>query len=223
MEKRRKLDDLERGRDLSRILAFTDGVFAIAATLLVLQIDVPSGVDSASALWDGITEQGGDLWAYLFSFLVIGFFWIHHHRFMREVAEFDRGLMLINLVYLVFVVLIPFTSQVIGEYGEYPVAVTLYAINMSLVSLAFAWIQRHSLVRGLVADGYEWDAELSYKSSLFSSAYFLVAIPLSLLVGSWALLSWFGMRFDPFQKERDRVYENARRQAAPTPGSGDRG
>ncbi len=214
VEKQRKLDDLERGRDLSRILAFTDGVFAIAATLLVLQIDVPSGIDSASALWEGITDQGGDLWAYLFSFMVIGFFWIHHHRFMREVAEFDRGLMLINIVYLIFVVLIPFTSQILGEYGDYPVAVILYAVNMSLVSLASAWTQRHALARGLIADGYEWDARLSFRSSLFNSAFFLVAIPLSFPFGAWALLSWIGMRYDPFQRERDRIYKNAKRVAA---------
>ena len=214
MKERRKLDDLERGRDLSRILAFTDGVFAIAATLLVLQIDVPSNVGSSSELWRGITDQSGDVYAYLISFVVIGFFWISHHRFMRQIAEFDRGLMVINLFYLIAVVLIPFTSQVLGEYGNYFVAVAIYALNMSLVSLAAAWAQTHALKSGLVTEGYEWDVDLTRKSNLFNAAYFLTAIPLSLVVGGWALLAWFGLRFDPFQRKRDRVYEAAKAGSA---------
>ncbi|MBK5111340.1 MAG: DUF1211 domain-containing protein [Thermoleophilia bacterium] len=215
MKKRRNLGDLERGRDLSRILAFTDGVFAIAATLLVLQIEVPADVSSSSALWQGVADQSGDLLAYILSFLVIAFFWMSHHRFMRQVREFDRGLMLLNVVYLLWLVLIPFTSQLIGEYGSYPAGIALYSLNMSLVTLTMALMVWHCRSRGLLREGFEWDIDLTVKSGLFTAAYFLIAIPLSLLVGGWALLSWIGLRYDPYQRKRDRLERQVLAESAP--------
>jgi TMEM175 potassium channel family protein len=210
--KQRVLSDLERGRDLSRIIGFTDGVFAIAATLLILQIDVPPDVGSSSALWDGIADQISDLSAYLFSFLVIGYFWIFHHRFLRTVREFDKGLMVLNIVYLLWVVLIPFTSQVMGEYGEFPSAIAVYAVNMSAVAVSAAVMQRHCLRHGLIDEGYEWEVDSTLKSNLFNAAYFPLAIPLSFLIGGWSLIIWFGLALDPFQRQRDRALADVKRR-----------
>ncbi|MGA1213785.1 MAG: TMEM175 family protein, partial [Solirubrobacterales bacterium] len=68
MSEQEEIPGLERGRDLSRVVAFTDGVFAIAITLLVLQLDVPKGISSASDLWQQVfVDQGVDFVAFLIS------------------------------------------------------------------------------------------------------------------------------------------------------------
>ncbi len=214
----RKLPTLERGRDLSRILAFTDGVFAIAITLLVLQIDVPTGAESASALAEDLADQSSDFTAFAISFAVIGSFWISNHRFARTIREFDRGLMLLLLLYLAFVVLIPFSSQLMGEYGDrFDLSVLIYVVNITGVVGASLLMTHHLLRRGLVKPEYEWDAALTRKSQLFTSAYFLLSIPFIPLLGPWTPLLWFGLRFDPFQRRREAAYSKG---SAAEPDSG---
>ncbi len=201
------LPTLERGRDLSRIVAFTDGVFAIAITLLVLQLEVPLDATSPSDLLDKLGDQSADFTAFWISFIVIGSFWISNHRFMRTVREFDRGLMFLILPYLGFMVLIPFTSQLMGEYsGEFDIAVFFYVLNMvAMTAMAFL-LQSHVLRRGLAKPEYVWDIELTRKSSLFTMAVFAASAPLAFVLGPWTPLLWIGLRWDPFQLRRDRAY-----------------
>lgn len=210
----KNLPPLERGRDLSRIVTFTDGVFAIAITLLVLQIDVPTGAESASALADDLLNQSPDFTAFAISFLVIGHFWISNHRFMRTVREFDTGLMFQLLIYLGFMVLIPFSSQLMGEYSdEYHFTVVIYTLNM--VGIVFgAWLMAsHVLAKGLAEPQYEWDVELTRKSQVFSGGLFLLTIPFAFVLGPWTPLLWFALRWDPYQRRRNAAYSD------PVPGS----
>jgi uncharacterized membrane protein len=120
--------------EFSRVVAFSDGVFAIAITLLVLALEIPAGLDD---LGKAIGDRGDEFFAYGLSFAVIGSLWIAHHRFFANLARFDGPLMVLNLVYLAFVALIPFSSSLLGSYaGETPAVIT-YAINMVAVSLVF--------------------------------------------------------------------------------------
>jgi TMEM175 potassium channel family protein len=103
--KRREGNEIE----FSRIVAFSDGVFSIAITLLVLNLGVGKYVSSgelADALWD----QRENLLAYALSFAVIGRFWLVHHRFFSEVTGFDNRLISLNIFYLAWIVLIPFSA-----------------------------------------------------------------------------------------------------------------
>jgi uncharacterized membrane protein len=203
----RKLPSLERGQDFSRIVAFTDGVFAIAITLLVLQIDVPAGVTSASDLWDGLGEQTGDFIAFAVSFLVIGSFWIANHRFMRTLREFDRGLLMLLLPYLGVMVLIPFSSQLMGEYGDqFDLSVILYIINMIAIGLAGILMSTHVLRRDLAKPEYKWYVALTRRSSIFTIGLFALTIPLVFVLGPWTPALWILLRFDPFERRRDRAY-----------------
>lgn len=181
-------------------------MFAIAITLLVLQIDVPTSASSSSDLWHQIRDQAGDLFAFGLSFIVIGFFWIGNHRLMRQIKEFDRGLMVINIVYLGFIVLVPFTSQLIGEFGRYLTSIAFYATNLAVIGLLSYWIKMHILRNHLEVDGYEWDLRLSAKSDLFNVGSFLLAIPLAYFIGTYALFLWIGNRWDPYQRRRDSIY-----------------
>ena len=99
------------GTDFRRIEAFSDGVIAIAITLLVLTfLDVDIASKTSGELQEVLLDLGPQLWAYALSFAVIGRFWLVHHRVLDVLARFDGVLVALNMVFLASVVLIPFTS-----------------------------------------------------------------------------------------------------------------
>ncbi len=136
--------------EFNRIVAFSDGVFAIAITLLVLALEVP---DHSEDVWNALLRQRGDLFAYALSFAVLGRLWIAHHRFFSVLDRFDGRLMWLNLLYLAFVAIVPYTSDVLGDYGEQTPAVILYAVGMFGVSLTFSIQIMYASRAGLVKRG----------------------------------------------------------------------
>jgi TMEM175 potassium channel family protein len=189
--KRREGNEIE----FSRIVAFSDGVFAIAITLLVLAINVPDhlqGEKLADALWG----QRADFLAYALSFAVIGRFWLVHHRFFGEVTAFDSRLLALNIFYLAWIALIPFTSEVLGDHGGEAVAIVLYATNLSGVVLTGLWMQVSARRSGLTAIDAPTHRELRYRS-LYIAAVFLASIPVALLAPGIAPFMWLALFFDP--------------------------
>lgn len=202
----RGLPSLERGRDLSRILAFTDGVFAIAITLLVLQIEVPTGMTSNADFIDELGSLWPDLFAFAISFMVIGIYWIDHHRLMRMVNEYDNAMMGMTMLYLFWVVLLPFSSQLIGEYGsDVRLSTVFYILNLALLGLSQALMIRVIIKHRLGDPQWDWALGNSFKTSLYMTAVFVLTAPLGLLLGGWTPLLWLILfRVDPFERERNR-------------------
>lgn len=196
----KSLSSLERGTDLSRIVAFVDGVFAIAITLLVLQLDVPIGVDSSSDLWAKLKEEAPEFFAFAISFAVLGFYWLVNHRMMRTLAKFDARLIILMLFYLAFIVLLPFSSELLGEYGKWDLAVVIYIVNVVMVNATLMLVFIHAERASLEKPEYHDQMVLGRKSLAFTTFTFPLAIPLALLVGSWALFIWWLLSaLDPFQ------------------------
>ena len=177
--------------EFSRIVAFSDGVFAIAITLLVLALEVPENADD---LADSILRQRGDVFAYALSFAVLGKLWMSHHRFFSVLDRFDGRLMALNLLYLAFVALVPYTSELLGDYGEQAPAVILYAVGLAGVSLAFAaqivYAYRAGLVKPEVRGA---ERRFAVPASFLVSAIFLASIPVALLSPDAAILMWLGI------------------------------
>ena len=189
--KRREGNEIE----FSRIVAFSDGVFAIAITLLVLNLSIPGHLASdeiAEALWD----QRENFFAYALSFAVIGRFWLVHHRFFSEVKAFDGRLIVLNMFYLGWIVLIPFTSEVLGEYGGKAAAVVLYAANLTGVVLTGMWMAADARRAGLVETSADAHREQRYRS-LFIAIVFLVSIPVAFVAPNIAPFVWLALFFDP--------------------------
>ena len=142
-----------------RLEAFSDGVFAVAITLLVLDIRPPTEVETSSGLWHAL----GDLWpnyaAYAVSFLIIGIVWVNHHAVMTLMARADRGLAFLNLLLLMTVALIPFATALLSEYlthgGPSHVAAAAYSAVITLMGAAFGalWIYA-SREGGLLVPGF---------------------------------------------------------------------
>jgi len=180
--------------EFARIVAFSDGVFAIAITLLVLSLDIPDelhGESVASALWG----QHENLLAYALSFAVIGRFWVVHHRFFSEVTGFDGRLLSLNIFYLAWIVLIPFSSSVLGDHGG-QVAVVLYAANLSGVVLTGMWMAADARGAGLTSIDAGTHREQRYRS-LYIAAVFLASIPVAFVAPGVAPFMWLALFFDP--------------------------
>jgi uncharacterized membrane protein len=189
--KRREGNEIE----FSRIVAFSDGVFAIAITLLVLAINIPDrlvGESLASALWG----QRDAMLAYALSFAVIGRFWVVHHRFFSEVTGFDGRLLSLNIFYLAWIVLIPFSSEVLGDHGGETAAVVLYAANLSGVVLTGMWMAADARGGGLTSIDVASHHEQRYRS-LYIATVFLVSIPVAFVAPGIATLMWLALFFDP--------------------------
>jgi len=189
--KRREGNEIE----FSRIVAFSDGVFSIAITLLVLNLGIAkdlAGGDIADALW----EQRENLLAYAISFAVIGRFWLVHHRFFSEVTAFDSRLIGLNLLYLAWIVLIPFTSEVLGEYGGETAAVVLYAANLTAVVVVGMWMAADARRAGLTSVDPGSHHEQRFRS-IYIAAVFLASIPVAFLAPAIAPLMWLALFFDP--------------------------
>ena len=130
-------DEAAEEEGIGRILALSDGVFAIAITLLILEIAVPATTSAA-----GLPRALLGLWprylAYVLSFLVIARFWMTHRLAFRLIARDDAVLVWLNLLLLMFVAFLPFPTAVVGAHAGSPAAAVLYATSAGLASTASA-------------------------------------------------------------------------------------
>ena len=124
-------------RALDRLIFFSDGVFAIAITLLVLNVALPATQPGyvATGLSSALLATVPKLFSYTLSFLVIGAYWMAHQRTFHYIERYDRGLAWLNIFFLLFVALIPFPTSVLGAYGGQLVAVILYAATLAITGL----------------------------------------------------------------------------------------
>lgn len=196
MQDAQATDDVERTYDFARVVTFTDGVFAIAITLLVLGLDIPPDSHHLSA---DLHNQIPNLFAYALSFFVIGRFWLTHHSFVRGLKEFDRVLVSLTLFYLACIVLLPFTSQLIGNYGGHQQPVVIYAAAIVAVLVSFAAQIVHAYRRDLLNPAYRAHARSrAVPGVLTTAAGFAISIPVAVLVSpSVATYVWVATIFVP--------------------------
>jgi len=138
---------------LDRISFFTDGVFAIAITLLVIEFKVPV-IEHATdeALWNSLKGMAWKLLGFVISFCIVGYYWSVHHRIFGYVEKYTSRLLWLNLSFLFSVVLLPFTSGLLGEYAsetELHLPYAVYVINICLTAsmnaLLWFYLSNHNL------------------------------------------------------------------------------
>lgn len=137
----------ERSFELERLVFFSDAVFAIALTLLAIELRVPTlTVETSDELLRAIYGEWPKFLAFAMSFWIVALYWRTHHRYFRYINRFDNGLIGRNLLLLFSIVCIPFTMSVLGEYGNLSSASWLYALNMSVLGLSSAWMWHYATV-----------------------------------------------------------------------------
>jgi uncharacterized membrane protein len=182
-------------RELDRLIFFSDAIFAIVMTLLILEIRAPDNVPPDVAA----TEVPNLVWAlwpkffsYVLSFLVIGTYWIAHHQTFRYVRSYNRTLLWLNLVFLLSISFIPFPTDLLGEYGELRFSVIFYAASLGMARLLLAVVWWY-IVAGPIRTGDELDpgmARYHFFRSLAIPALFFLSIGISLVSVNAAVASW---------------------------------
>jgi uncharacterized membrane protein len=162
-----------------RLEAFSDGVFAVAITLLALNLPVDG--PGHGSLADQLADRWPAFVAYLISFFTIGIIWVNHHALLSNVAAVSRLLLFLNLVLLLFVVLVPFATVTVADYLAHggfdaKVAVAVYGIVLEGMSVGFASMLEWSLGEGrthaAVPPGRRWAVRLRFTCG--GLAYLLV-------------------------------------------------
>ena len=132
-----------------RLEAFSDGVFAIVITLLILDIRIP--VVAPIALGAALVNILPQLLTYILSFFIVGLYWHLHHQVAAEIKLIDGAFIWLNLLWLLFVSMLPFPTALLGRYPLQPIPLTVYGINLILVNVTgfiiLAYFQRHPELR----------------------------------------------------------------------------
>src|SRR5438034_1622955 len=122
------------GLSTNRLEAFSDGVFAVAITLLVLNLQVPQ-IASASELVTRLSALWPKLLSYALSFVIVGIYWVAHHNTFHYIQQSDRNLLWLNILLLMCIVFLPFPTALLGQYPEQRVSVIIYAGTLVLTGL----------------------------------------------------------------------------------------
>jgi uncharacterized membrane protein len=195
-----------------RVEAFSDGVFAIAITLLVLTIAQPSNYHRLASQ---LANRWPSLVAYVVSFVVIGIMWLNHHSVFVHLARVDRGLISLNLALLLTVVFIPYPTAVFGEAlrqgaGEQTAAV-VYSVTMAVNAATWGalWLYA-SGHRRLLADTFP-ESERVTATVLFTLGTVLYAVAVVIaFVNAYACLAYHGLlacyyALDPLSRRAERA------------------
>jgi uncharacterized membrane protein len=209
---------------IDRLLALSDGVVAIALTLLVLQLRVPSlpsaSADSASALAAALAKGTDQLTAYVISFYVVAQFWLVHHRVFQHLAGQEEGLAWWNFAFLFTITIMPFTSDMLGEYGSNPLAVDIFALNLLLASLATQVTFELGRRQGLLTAGAHSSARRAGLLRGLGVAVVLIAsMGLAWVDAANAKYLWLLLALVPRLVDRWMQHHPGREEAAGSPGA----
>lgn len=129
---------------LERLILFSDAVFAIAITLLVIELKLPELEETSErAMANALVHTIPHFIAFILSFFIIGIYWVAHHRMFYYVIDYDNRLLWLNLLLLMFVVLMPFSSYVYGVHSAMNTAFLLYTVNISALAFCMFLLYSH--------------------------------------------------------------------------------
>jgi uncharacterized membrane protein len=136
--------NLIAGQSVERLAALSDGVFAVAMTLLVLDLKAPAAeaVYSEQSLWLALSGMAPKLLMYAMTFMTLGIFWVGQQSQLNHLERSDRGLSWLHLVFLFFVSMTPFSTMLLAEFTAYRVALLVYWLNIVALgaTLYVSWI-----------------------------------------------------------------------------------
>ena len=190
----------DEGRSLAfeRIVFFSDAVFAIAVTLLAVDIRLPDlgagvGAEARAALLRDFLPRVG---FYMLSFVVIASYWMAHHRHFRYIRRYDQRLIMLNILFLLCVAFIPVPTSGLGEFGDETFAVVLYAVTVGLSSLFQTAMWWHATHDHHLVDANLPQAVIRYNlvRTVVTTAYFFLTAVLAFFVNPLVIeIGWVGV------------------------------
>ena len=214
----------EHGRGRDRALAFSDGVFAIAITLLVLNLRAPhlSGHDLDRQLRHALGREGGVLVGFVLSFYVIARYWLLHHRMSLRLRRVDARFMVMNLVFLAFIVFLPFPAEILGLYGQTVTAVVLYASTMVVIGVTSLALWEYAIRARLMAPVGDEERHEFRRRAIIPIVVFGSSLPLAFASTTVAKLWWTLLVAAPLLRSTIRRHR-ARRSSSTAARAGSRG
>jgi uncharacterized membrane protein len=183
------------GLGLERLVFFSDAVFAIAITLLVLDVKIPEIPDGQEMdqLAGQIRAIIPNILAYFISFMIISVFWVVHHGTFNYIRRYDRRLIWLNLYALLFVAFLPFSAGLLARYGNTAFAFTFYAVHQIIISLLLLLVWLHATRNRRLVDP---DLDIAVmRGRLYRSLFPPLVFGLSILVAqfsvNWGFALWF--------------------------------
>ena len=186
------MNEDRREFQLDRLILFSDAVFAIAITLLIIEIKTPVLPEyTSAALMHALREKFSEFFAFLLSFAVIGVFWVSHHRLFGYVTGYTTRLLWLNLHMLLWIVFVPFTSGLNSHFGGMDIVWIIYSLNMFMISTSIFFLYRYVSKKDLhISTLVEQPVELKNAQyrNIVTSLIFLSGALLCLL--NWRPTSW---------------------------------
>lgn len=141
-----------------RLDAFSDGVFAIVITLLVLELRIPEvhGEPLSQELWEGLKELLPKFISFVVSFIYVSIYWFNHHQLFHLVKRLDRRLFWLNSAFLMCLTFIPFPTALIGSYPNDRVAATCYGLAMTATAVSFVLMKIYIKYGGRLRKAIPW-------------------------------------------------------------------
>ena len=173
----------------SRLQALVDGIFAIAMTILVFNIRLPVGVRPADVRTALITLWP-TFWSFAESFLILGSFWATHHRQGHLVREASQGLVWMTILWLMFVVLVPFSTSLVALSNSL-LGTALFDLNLFVAGLLASLTWRHAVSHGLVHDGQRRLLTATTLRTLVFPVVSLIALGFAFISPAWSNLCYF--------------------------------
>jgi uncharacterized membrane protein len=185
--------DRTHHEDTARLEAFSDGVFAIAITLLVLEIGVPR-IDGKGSLTRDLIDLWPSYFGYVVSFATIGVMWLNHHHMFKDIERCDNTLLALNLVLLLTVSFLPFPTAVLAEYlgeDEFRTEATLaYGATLTVIAMAFNALWLHAARSPRLLDDHVSPARIRSRTRRYLPGPILYGLTLPLaLITPWIALS----------------------------------
>jgi uncharacterized membrane protein len=203
-------DQVERGRDLDRVVFFSDAVFAIAMTLLALTLQLPAHTTDAGVA-HALGKALPSIYTYALSFAVVAVYWLVHHRMFRHIDRIDGTLLVLNLCLLGSVAFVPFPTSVLGEHGDTTASVVFYAATMGTLGafVSALWAYASHGFRLIAPDTPIGFVRHSFWRSLTAPIVFYLSVPIAfvdpraaewfwlvIVVGNVVLRRRFGSIYD---------------------------
>ena len=183
------------GRELDRLVAFSDGVMAIAITLLVLKIEIPEfdGTPSTADLGDAVVDLIPNIITFVWSFLLVARFWSIHRRLLSGLARIDGGLVWLNSLFLLLIALLPFPSDLLGRFGPSLLSIALFASLIAVTGIVISTMELYVARHPELADPDSGAAagELDPWDMFFTPAVFVLSIGVAVVDANLAAYSWF--------------------------------